>query len=99
MRTVRGQARDLGLAGALGGTRTPSLLIRRLCHGFSLPGHMLSGLRGCRSLSCIVCQYFAVLCGQNQAIGKTHSSGGGRSPMRCCPRRGEDSGRQPQPQL
>jgi len=39
---------------------------------------MPSGLRGCRSLSCVVCQPFAVLCGQNEATGTAHGSRGGR---------------------
>src|SRR6266487_895493 len=43
-------------------------LIRRVCHAFLLPGHMPPGPRECRSLSCVVCQSFAVLCGQNEAI-------------------------------
>jgi len=63
--------------GALGGTRTPSLLIRRVCHASLLPGHMPPGLRGCRSLACVVCRSFAVLYGQNQTIGRAHGSGGG----------------------
>ncbi len=78
--TARSQlAVDLG---ALGGTRTPSLLIRSVCHGSLLPGHMPPGLRGCRSLPCIVCRSFAVLYGQNQTIGRAHGSGGGRSAVR-----------------
>src|SRR5215813_12178244 len=64
--------------GALGGTRTPNLLIRRLCHASLLPGHMPRGLQGCRSLPCVICRSFAVLYGQNQATGTGYASGGGR---------------------
>src|SRR5215472_9361272 len=62
--------------GALGGTRTPSLLIRRLCHAFLRPGDMPSGLRECCSLPCVVCQSYAMLCGQNEATGTDHGSEG-----------------------
>ena len=55
--------------GALGGTRTPNLLIRSVCHASLLPGHMPSGSRGCRSLSCVICQSFSVSRGQNEATG------------------------------
>jgi hypothetical protein len=58
--------------------RTYDLLIRRVCHASLLPGHIPSGLQGCRSLSCIVWQSFAVLCGQNEAIAKANGSGGGK---------------------
>jgi len=34
---------------------------------------MPSGLRTCLSRSCVVCQSFAVLCGQNEATGTAHS--------------------------
>jgi hypothetical protein len=62
---------DPGLrrCGALGGTRTPNLLIRRVCHGSLLPGYMLPDLLGCLSLFRIVCQSFAVWYGQIQTIG------------------------------
>jgi hypothetical protein len=42
---------------------------------------MPPGLRGCRSLSCVVSRSFAVLYGQNQAIGRVRGSGGGRSTL------------------
>jgi hypothetical protein len=56
------------------------LLIRRVCHASLLPGHMLSGLRRCRSLACVVSRSFAVLYGQNQATGTAQGSGGGWPP-------------------
>jgi hypothetical protein len=34
-----------------------------------LPGHMRPDLPRCRLLPCVVCQCYAVLCGQNEAIG------------------------------
>ena len=58
--------------GALGGTRTPSLLIRRVCRGFFLPGHVPLGLRGYRSLLCVVTQSYAVLYDQNQTTDRAH---------------------------
>jgi hypothetical protein len=36
--------------GALGGTRTPNLLIRRQCHAHPLPAHSRAGLLDCYSL-------------------------------------------------
>jgi hypothetical protein len=36
---VHEQGLDLGICGALGGTRTPNLLIRRLCHAPPLPAY------------------------------------------------------------
>jgi len=64
-----GRAADLG---ALGGTRTPNLLIRRVCRGFLLPGQMPPGLRGYRSLLCVVTQSYAVPYGQNQTTDRAH---------------------------
>lgn len=64
------------------GLEPPSLLIRRECHGFLLPGYMPHGLPGCLSLFRIVCQSFAVWYGQIQTIGGIHGSGGGRSSVR-----------------
>jgi hypothetical protein len=51
--------------------------IRRMCRAFSLPGHMPPGLRGCRSLACVVFRSFAVACGQKEATGTARGSGGG----------------------
>jgi hypothetical protein len=59
------------LSGALG-TRTPNLLIRRVCRGFCPPWHMPLGLRGYRSLLCVVTQSYAVLYGQNQTTDRAH---------------------------
>ncbi len=56
------------------------LLIRRVCHASLLPGHMPPGLRGYRSLACVVSRSYAVLYGQNQATGTAHGSAGGRPP-------------------
>ena len=39
-----------GFNGALGGTRTPNLLIRRLCHAYPLPAHFAADLPRCYSL-------------------------------------------------
>jgi hypothetical protein len=58
-----------------------SLLIGRVCRGFLLPGHMPLGLRGYRSLLCVVTQSYAVLYGQNQTTGRAHGSRDGRSIM------------------
>src|SRR5438034_7730453 len=58
-------------------TRALNHLIRRVCRGSLLPGQMPLGLRGYRSLLCVVTQSYAVLYGQNQTTGKTHGSGGG----------------------
>ena len=44
---LREEASDLG---ALGGTRTPNLLIRRLCHAHPLPAHFPADLPRCHSL-------------------------------------------------
>ena len=44
-------------------------LIRRVCHGSLLPGHMPLDLPGCLSSFRIVCQSFAMWYGQIQAIG------------------------------
>jgi hypothetical protein len=56
-------------------------LIRRVCRGFFPPGHMPLGLRGYRSLLCVVTQSYAVLYGQNQTTGRAHGSEGDRSTM------------------
>jgi hypothetical protein len=58
----------------LEGLEPPSLLIRRVCRGFFLPGHMPLGLRGYCSLLCVVTQSYAVLYGQNQTTDRARGS-------------------------
>jgi hypothetical protein len=53
--------------GALGGTRTPNLLIRRLCRPRSRPGYIPRGLVGRHSLMRVISLSCAVLYGQMQA--------------------------------
>jgi hypothetical protein len=55
------------LIGALGGTRTPNLLIRRQCRACHRPGHSTADLSGQFSSACVVFRCYSVLCGQNQA--------------------------------
>jgi hypothetical protein len=51
------------------GYGAPAINPKKPCRTSLLPGHMSSGLRGCRSLSCVVCQSFSLSCGQNEATG------------------------------
>jgi len=61
-------------------------LIRRVCRGFLLPGHMPPGLRGYRSLLCVVTQSYAVLYGQNQTTGRGSRLRRGSTPTRLATR-------------
>src|SRR5262249_46163073 len=61
--TERVGACDLG---ALGGTRTPSLLIRRLCRAPLRPGPSVAGLPGWYSVARVVFRCCSSSYGQNQ---------------------------------
>jgi hypothetical protein len=66
-----------GFKGALGGTRTPNLQIRRLCHADQRPGHLLAGqmlLVGSRRLA-LLCSVVRPKSGQFRVrpSGKTNA--------------------------
>ena len=71
---TRHPVRDLGTRRRARSDSDPSLQIRRVCRGFFPPGHMPLGLRGYRSLLCVVTQSYAVLYGQNQTTDRAHGS-------------------------
>src|ERR1022692_2940553 len=60
-------ASSCGDCGALGGTRTPNLLIRRELRAHPPPGHTSVDLQECCSGMRNNCRRYAALCGQNPA--------------------------------
>src|SRR5215471_11637299 len=61
--------------GALGGTRTPNLLIRRLCRAHPRPGHSAAGPAGWYSVARVVFRCYSLSYGQNQTTTTSGAPG------------------------